>query len=240
MSEPSTSDRGTTIFIAVVASVLASVATTYGLHALEGPDEPVEPETVEVPAVIGLDRATAAELVQSRGLRLVVAAEEPSAEQPEGSVTQQDPLAQSVVESGGAVEVTLSQGAPMVTVPTLVGLTVDAARSALEGAGLVVGSQTEGGEGAGGTITASSVEAGTEVDVGATVDLTVAPEGIVIPELLGQSARAARTQLEALGLTVRTRRRYNEGRSEFAVLEVAPPAGTRVEPGSEVTITIND
>jgi len=242
MSEP---NRGRTIYIAVFASVITSALTTYGLRALEngslslgGEEEQVEP--VEVPSVLGLVQETATELARSRGLRIVVSAEEPSAEHPEGSVAAQEPLAGSLVPPDTAIEITISSGTPQVEVPDVVGRPLAEARAAIEALGLGVGEVDESGEGELGTVTASEPAAGAMVDAESDVDLVAVPAGIEVPDLSGKQYREARSMLEELGLEVTVRRRYSDAVREFAVRDQEPEAGTRVEPGSEVTITIND
>ena len=242
MSEP-THDRGKTLYIAVFAAMVTSALTTYGLRALEGGGfgGEEEPETVEVPSVTGLARATAQELVQTRGLRFVVADEAPSAEHEAGNVASQEPLAGSQVPADSAVNVVVSSGPPQVEIPDLVGRPLADAREALEELGLEIGDVDETGEGdPPGSVTALDPEPGAEVEVGTEVDLTASPSGVTVPDLLNESYRQAREQLEELGHEVQVRRRWVESRREFAVLAMEPEPGTVVPPGSEVQITIND
>lgn len=232
-------DRARTLYLAIVAAMVTSAATTYGLRALEGSRQQ-EPEDVEVPSLLGLEQATAVELARSRGLRLVVRAEAPSTDHPAGSVAEQEPLAGSLVPADTAVNVVISSGLPQVAVPAVIGQPLEAARTAITGAGLTVGTVSETGEGEPGTVTALSPAPGTEVDTGSAVDITAVPPGVLIPEVVGTTYRRAREQLQQLGLEVKVRRRYNEAHPDFAVLSVDPAEGARVPPGSEVTITIND
>lgn len=240
------SDRGRTLYLSIVAAAITSALTTYGLHALEGPSEPApveeseSEEVVEVPSVEGLAQATAQELVQSRGLRVVVAGEEPSAEHAAGHVAGQEPLSGSQVPSGSAVRITLSTGAPQTTVPNLLGQPLELARATLTAAGLSVGEVSHTGEGDPGTVTGVSPAAGSEVEAGAAVDLIAAPAGVTIPELVGENYRTAQEQLQELGLEVQLRRRFNPDRRDFTVLALDPEAGTLVEPGSSVRMTINE
>lgn len=233
-------DRGRTLYMAVFAAALTSAATTYGLRALEGPIGSDEGETVEVPSVVGLAPETGRELVQNRGLRWVVAAEEPSATHEEGTVAEQEPLAGSQVPPDTAVNITISTGAPQVEVPEVAGQALAAARGRIEGAGLVVGQVDETGEGEPGTVVSSDPAAGTEVEAGATVNLVAAPAGITLADYVGQNYRTARTELQELGIEVKIRRDFIESRPDFVVLRQSPDAGTLLQEGDEVTLTIND
>ncbi len=246
MADP---DRAKTVYIAVIAAALTSAATTYGLRALEGPPAPDPGEiaeegiapAVEVPTVVGLRLEVARELAQSRGLRLVVRAEEPSTDAEEGEIASQEPLAESQVPMDTAVEVVVSTGVPSVAVPEIAGQPVAQARAALEEAGFEIGEVSETGEGEMGTVTSTTPAAGDSVPVGTRIALVTVPNGVEVPDLNGQRSTQAREALEALGLTVGTvRRRYNANRPEFSVLGQEPEAGSRVAAGSAVNITIND
>ena len=232
-------ERSKTVYISVFAAMITSVATTYGLRALDAPDGEIE-GTVEVPAVLGLETETARELIVSRGLRMVVRAEEPSDEHPAGRVSSQEPLAGSEIPADTAVNVVISTGMPKVTVPSLTGQTLADARARLESLGLRVGSVTEGGEGPPGTVTSLDPATGSEVDSGAEINIVATAAGVEIPDVVGTNYRRVREQLTQLGLTTRIRRRYDESRPDFVVLSIEPAAGERVPPGSEVTLTIND
>ncbi len=236
-------DRGRTLYMAVFAAALTSAATTYGLRALEsapGGDAEASGDTVEVPSVVGLESDTGRELVQNRGLRWVVAAEAPSADHEPGTVSEQEPLAGSEVPAETAVNVTISTGAPRLDVPALVGRPLADARAELLRLGLVVGTVDETGEGASGAVTALDPPPGTEVDAGSTVNIVAAPAGITLEDYVGQNYRTVREALGELGLEVKIRRDFNENRADFVVLRQSPDAGTLLQPGDEVTLTIND
>lgn len=232
-------ERTKTIYLSVFAAMLTSVATTYGLRAIDAPEGDVE-GTVEVPSVLGLGQETARELIVSRGLRMVVRAEEPSPEHAAGNVSAQEPLAGSEIPADTAVNVVISTGMPKVTVPALAGQTLADARARLQSLGLRVGNVTEGGEGPPGTVSSLDPPTGSEVDADSAINIVATPAGIEIPDVVGTNYRRVREQLTELGLTTRIRRRYDESRPDFVVLSIEPAAGERVPPGSEVTLTIND
>ena len=239
MSDSDRRHRTRTVYIAVVAAVVASVLTTYGLRALEGGGGGGA-GSVQVPEVAGIEVETARERLRQRGLFLVVDGEEHSDDQPAQHVVRQEPAAASEAEAGTTVTVVVSLGPSSVEVPDLTGLTVNSARGRLDDVGLSLGDDEEGGSGDPGTVTAQSPEAGAEVEVGSSVDITVAPEGIPVPEVVGTSYRSAKTQLEELGFTVQMRRGWNEMLPPMQVLGVEPEAGTLLPPGSEVTVRVND
>jgi serine/threonine-protein kinase len=232
------------IFVAVFTSALVSAGTVVGLARMAPSllEAPVEaPTTVEVPSVLHIRREAAGELLDGRGLRLVVTEERPDAEADEGTIAAQDPLGGSRVDPGTPVAVVISSGPPKVVVPDLVGKPLGEATSELEHLGLEVGEVSETGEGEPGTVTGLDPSPGTEVLPGARVDVTAVPAGVEVPDLARLNRRRAQEALEAAGLALgRVRWRFNDSQPAFIVLEQNPAAGQRVPPGSEVEITLNE
>ena len=238
------------ILIAVVAGSIASVLTTYGLHALPGQTNSGSPSAavvesdgsgnVDVPSLVGVPSESAGDMVRNAGLRLVVSATEPS-EMAEGNVIRQTPLAGSSLPTGDAVEVILSSGPAMIEVPDLGGRPVADAQSALSDLGLeVTMDNTAQGE-TPGTVVSTSPEAGVEVAVGTNVTVRATPAGIAVPTLVGTPYRRARETLEEVGLVLgRVRRRYDERRPDLVIVSQEPEAESLVPAGTEIEIVIND
>ncbi len=232
------------VLTAAVTSILVSAATVIALarfapQLLEG--GVAEEGNVEVPSLIGMRAEMAGELLEGRGLRLVVSEERPDAEHEEGQIAAQDPLRGSRVDRGTAVSVVVSSGVPRISVPNVIGRTLDEARASLERAGLEVGDVREGGEGAPGAVVEADPEPGAEVGPGTRIELVVVPAGIEVPAVVGLVRRQAEEALTKAGLKVgRIRWRYNENRNPFTVLEQTPAAGTRAAPESAVELVLNE
>lgn len=64
------------------------------------------------------------------------------------------------------------------------------------------------------------------------------PERIVIPALLGMMLDRALAALSSVGLTASVERLQSDGPKDL-VVNVTPPAGTRIEPGGTVRMTVN-
>ena len=92
---------------------------------------------VRVPAVIGLSKDAAKEKLESMGLKLETGESVHSTTTEKGLVAVQDP-AQGTVAYGSTVTVNLSQGPEYVQIPSVLGLGVEEAISALEAAGFSV------------------------------------------------------------------------------------------------------
>ncbi|TQK18036.1 serine/threonine-protein kinase [Microbacterium sp. SLBN-154] len=133
---------------------------------------------------------------------------EPSVDVPEGAVIRTDPASGVSVSPGQDVLVVVSEGQDLATVPTLEGLTRDAAAQALTDAGLRVGTiRTENDPGReAGMVLSADRDAGTEVPAGTVVNLVVATGNVTILDYRGYTVEAATRELQSdeLGLTVET------------------------------------
>jgi penicillin-binding protein 1A len=114
------------------------------------PIPPAPPSSVAVPEVAGLVEAEAKARLEAAGL---VMAGEPRAsrDQPAGAVVDQNPAAGALAAPGSTVTVTVSTGPPRtVTVPGVLGRSVDEVARVLQEAGLgveVVVAEPDGGQG---------------------------------------------------------------------------------------------
>ncbi len=135
----------------------------------------VEPNTI--PPLVGKTLSDAVFLLESYGYERGGVSEEHST-MPVGVVISQSPTAGSAADAGTRVSLVVSLGERIttVTVPRLLGMTLEEARNVLEGAGLILSSDVEYGpsdEHAEGLIAGQSAAPGTTVDAGATIKVTV-------------------------------------------------------------------
>lgn len=145
------------------------------------------PERIDVPRVVGLAVRPAVDTLRASGLVVTALTEEIGAS-PAGIVTAQDPAAGSRAQRGSGVRLTVSKEAARrrVRVPDVLQLRDDVAKQRLVGSLVTpVVTRAEAGEGTQFVITQFPAP-DTEVDSGATVELTteigrrVAPGGDVI------------------------------------------------------------
>ena len=97
------------------------------------------PQRVSVPDVIGLDRTSAVDQLDSKGFAVSVA--EQNSDQPVDQVLSQDPAAGTRLSRGARVTITVSKGPEQVSVPDVVGRDAAAAERALRAAGLSAATQ---------------------------------------------------------------------------------------------------
>jgi hypothetical protein len=140
-------------------------------------------------------------------------------------VTDQQPRAETLVSRESTVTVTLDTG---VTVPNLIGLTVEEGRQAAEQAGLVLDTPA-----ATGRIIGQLPRAGRSVARGKVVAVTVEPiPELTVPDVVGMTVQRARTTLERAGL------RLDAPDIDGNIIGQRPRAGSSAAPGTTVAVTI--
>ena len=131
-------------------------------------------EKTTVPKVVGMKRQEAEEALEEANLKAEIV-EETSKTVEEGYVISQDVEAESEAYAGDTIKIHVSTGTGIkqVTVENVVGQSETSARTTLEGQGLKVNVTYVDATTDNGKVTKQSVTAGTTVDEGTTVTLTV-------------------------------------------------------------------
>ncbi len=171
------------------------------------PSEDVPTASLAVPNVVDMSYERAVETLEAEQLttsRVNESDEKIAA----GNVVDTVPAAGTSVAAGQKVTVYVSTGPDTAKVPTLEGITESEARSAIETAGLSLGSirRQDDPALAAGTVISSTLEAGTDVAKGSTVNLVVASGQVVIVDYTGYTLEAAERELQSdtKQLTVKT------------------------------------
>lgn len=195
---------------------------------------------VQVPNLDGLTVEVATATLSDFDLRL--GAQTPTtSDRPEGTIIAQQPAAGESIEQGQSVNVTISSGLEQATVPQLVALTsVDAARIALEDAGLVLGTIKEkNSQQPAGYVLAQDPAEGTQLDAGVAVNITVSSGLVKVPKVTGTSEAQARSDLAQLGFDVQIVELEDGSVPAGTILAQSPQAGELLPRGSIVTITVS-
>ncbi|GEL47000.1 protein kinase [Cellulomonas hominis] len=184
------------ITLAVVA-----VLAVAGIVALLMQDRTPPVVNATVPDVVGMAEADALAALQDAGFE-GERQEETSADVAPGSVTRSDPAAGEEAPKDSTVQFWVSTGPDSVAVPDVTGLTQDAARKQLEGAGLTVGNVTEEDSPDQPADRALRTEpaAGQSVADGSAVNLFIASGNVDLPDLRGQAQADAVATLNGLKL----------------------------------------
>jgi eukaryotic-like serine/threonine-protein kinase len=198
------------------------------------------PGTVRVPSVQGLPRAVALEELEDRGLKATVS-ERPSDDVEAGLALRTVPRAGEEVERGERVQLFISSGPELVTVPEVIGLSRDSAESRIVGSDLVPAVQEQESEAPEGEVIAVDPVAGTSLERGSTVMITVSTgiPLVVVPNVTGLGRGDASGQLRADGLVPVVREtEVTDGSQDGKVIDQRPAAGVQVEGGRQVVIVV--
>jgi serine/threonine-protein kinase len=161
-----------------------------------------------------------------------------------GLVVGSEPQAGQVVRKFQSVSLAVSKGPELFPLPQLTGKSLDAAKTALNGAGMALGPVTERYDeaAAAGTVLAQKPGKGTPAKHGTAVGLTVSkgPRPIPVPELRGKDQETAVKTLEAAGLkaVVAPEAVFDREVPKGAVAGQDPATGNLTK-GGAVTLTIS-
>jgi len=204
--------------------------------------------TVEVPDVVGTSSDAAVSKLNQEGFKVEVDREKnPSV--PNNQVYRQDPSGETDQDcnflgfscSNPNVTLTVSGGPGQTEVPDVTGLSQDDAEQELEDAGFTTSIETR---------TSSDVNSGLVIETdpaggemarrGSEVTVTVSSGAaqVKVPPVVGQTLNAAKQQLAAVGLDYSSSEEPSD-RPQGEVIDQSPTAGTRVDPGSTVTLVVS-
>lgn len=229
-------------FIALVVSAVVSAGVFAAARYLL-PAKPTAVVIVDVPTVMGMQPQQARDLLDGKGLLLVLDAQREDASAA-GTIVAQSPLEGSRAKKYGEVHVVVSKGQSKVKVPDVVGQDAAKATQALTALELVVGGtdQEASPTVAAGLVLATTPPAGTEVAPHAEVKLKVsAGAGTVdVPKVVGLSIKKAKELLAAQKFQVVAKSTYDEDHAAYVVLRQDPAEGAKVAPGSTINIVYNE
>ena len=204
------------------------------------------PKEVELPNFVNMTQEEAEQTAEELNLKLVVESEEYSPEVEAGKIISQDPTYQEdyMVKEKSEIKVIISKGTEKTTVPKVEGMTREEAEQALEEAKLKAEVTEENDEEVeAGIVISQEVEPDTEVDAGTVIKIVVSKgSGIVkvkVPSLIGKTEQEAKDLLSAANLEVNVVTDEDESKNDGVVLRQSQDAGTEVEEGTTITITVN-
>ncbi|WP_270353053.1 Stk1 family PASTA domain-containing Ser/Thr kinase [Microbacterium testaceum] len=205
------------------------------------PTDDVPTASLAVPNVVDMSYERAVETLEAEQLtasRVNESDEKIAA----GNVVDTVPAAGTSVAAGQKVTVYVSTGPDTAKVPTLEGITESEARAAIETAGLSLGSirRQDDPALAAGTVISSTLEAGTDVAKGTTVNLVVASGQVVIVDYTGYTLEAAERELQSdeKQLTVRTQEDPGCRAAAQRTVITQSLAPGEVPVHSEITLTV--
>ena len=160
-----------------------------------------------------------------------------------GSVTRSDPEGGSSVHKRAEVQLYVSKGVDMKTVPELTGKSQDEAQHSLTEAGLTVGAITDAysEDVPQGQVISQSVAAGTSLAHDSAVDIVLSKgrQPLTVPTLSGLSASAAKSAIEDLGLVAAPTDAYSDTVAEGQVISQQTREGSTLHRGDSVAYTVS-
>jgi len=201
------------------------------------------PGQVEIPDVSGQTREAAEQALDEAGLGVAVETRA-SGDVPADTVIETDPPAGESVRRGSQVTVIVSSGPSQVSVPAVVGQTLNAAEQQLSAVGLEASSTEQDSDRPKGEVISQTPNAGTAVDPGSTVSLVVSrgpaePATVDVPNVVGQTRADAVSQLRALGLAPDVQEQTTDIQPQNGrVIDQNPGGGSTVNGGTRIVLTV--
>ncbi|MCE0761858.1 Stk1 family PASTA domain-containing Ser/Thr kinase [Pseudonocardia kujensis] len=228
--------------VGIVVAVLAALGLI-GFFAYQVFGGPAQPDQVAVPNVVGQDPDAARTAVVNAGL-LVDLKQEASDVALTNKVTRTDPGSNVQVAERSRVTIYVGTGPASATVPALSGKTTDEAAALLQQRGLKLGEQNTqetSDSSLVGKIISSSPAAGVDAPGGSAVSVVVGTKQttVSVPDVSGQSEDQAKQTLANSGFTSVQTQNVDGGGQEGSVVGTNPAAGTRVAPGTTITLQIS-
>ena len=196
-----------------------------------------------MPTVLNISESEAKSILNNMSLGLNIQVQDkPSDTVAKGLVVATSPAAGAEIRQGNTVIIYISSGREIkpVTVPNFVGMTEEKANLEAQKLGLVVGaSSSEYSDKPAGTVIRQSISATTEAKTGDNIYFTISlgpnKTTVDVPDVIGKSLNAAKSELEAAGFTVAVQWQGQEGANEIVI--GCTPDGS-AEKGSTITITV--
>ena len=215
----------------------------------------VQAEDIEIPDLTNMSFAEATTLLGEKGLKYKKVDE--YSEVTVGFVVGQNPKPGRRVRPGQVIELTVSAGPQMVSIPNVTGMSKDEAEKILRNVGLAVGGVTEKNDHnvPKGSVISQAPQAGKQVQRGTKIDLLVSLGReettpplvkselvlVEVPDLTNWTFDSAIYKLERIGLSYELVDEYHLGEAQLPghVVKQNPPAGTTVAMGEKVTLFIH-
>lgn len=224
--------------IVIVIALLGGIAFGSGLFTGGGASS----KSVTVPNIVGMTVDNAKKELEKLGLNIKVS-ETVESDKEENTILEMNPTANMQAKKGDTIEVKVSGGVAKVKVPDLRDYEINYIKDLLTQKGLEWNITEQYSENIkSGYLINQYPERDTEVPKGTTIELTISkgPEVklVSVSNYLGQNVDAAKSDLEALGLTVILQEQKTDRESEEGVvLSQSIESGTKISVGAKITLT---
>jgi eukaryotic-like serine/threonine-protein kinase len=197
------------------------------------------PEQVQVPNLIGLTEQRARAEIGDAGLRVGRVDFQADPEVARDRVVTQDPNRDQFVQPDTQVDLVVSTGKPLVTVPSVVGQSRSEARATLEGSKLQVTEQRRASDAPAGQVVETDPAGGTSVPESSRVTVFFSDGPERVPDVVGLSRQDAEEAVRAAGFQPRVLESDNTTEPKGTVIDQSPADGETAAEGSTVTIVVS-
>lgn len=228
------------LLLLVMGGVLYLLAQSLGI--LDSGDDTEPAELVTVPLVVGEQLSVAQPRLEELGFVVDTTFEEnPDFDQDE--IISQSPEANAELERGGTVELTVSNGEPVIAVPDVVTFTEEDARSVLGDEGftnvrteLVFDDDIEANR-----VVSQNPGPGQDAPLSAEITLRVSqgPEQRVLQDVSNRTVEEATAILRQQDLRVAQAQENHPSIPAGTVIRTEPGAGTAVESDQTITLVVS-
>lgn len=233
----------TTLVGVTCAFVIGSIIFVGTMLLLNNPFERVE--DIKVPNLIGLDYESIKNSAEYKDFNLVIKESGYNAQYPVGQIYDQSPSEGRTVKGGATIEIKVSQGTELGTVPVVMGKDPETAENLLRAEGFTQITRAEiyNNVVPSGLVCGVNPGEGSQVAASTPISLQISQgpetETAEVPDLGGASLEKARKKLEEAGLKVGEITYRSSESSTDTVIGQDPVFGSQVSEGSYVNLTLS-
>jgi eukaryotic-like serine/threonine-protein kinase len=196
---------------------------------------------VEIPDLVGQSQADATASLEQLGL-VVLVTKQASADVPPDQVIAMRPSPGGKVPTGTTIELQVSAGPNLVTVPNVQGADGGDATAQIEALGLLVSTVEDSSDSvAVGHVISQAPSGGVGVKTGSTVTLTISKgqQTGTVPNITKMDITNAQNTLIAAGLVLGSETQANDAAPVGQVISQDPAAGTSLPQGGFVNVVVS-
>ena len=232
------------IYISALSVILLVILIVFGgkiINKLKG--TPVELTEIVVPNLIGRNYQEAKEEYARQEIEVIQQKEEYNSEFEAGIIVSQD-KEKGTTTTDKKIKVVVSKGENLVKVPDVTTKDFKVAKYELETTnGFKVEVEVVNEKIAEGVVILQEPEKDTEAAYGSTVKLKVSKgdgkEKVIMPNVIGKTKEVAKSELEALKLTVKLEETKDTTKTNGVVIEQSYPQNQELKEGDLVTLKYN-
>ena len=200
-------------------------------------------EDIPLPNLVGVDFTAASSNGAYPGIKIKLESEDYNADYEEGQIYRQSPNAGTSVKKGSTVQVWVSAGNKMVTIPTFTNQEATAVYAKLVSLGLKYSTTDIASDTiAEGSVVRTSPDAGQSVAAGSTVVVYVSvgsnKEKVQVPEVLGYPEESAVQVLRDAQFDVTVTYQLTDYQYDGLVINQTPASPSMVPIGSKITLVV--